>query len=68
MSTTMMDRVHTASAFVTGLTIRQPTKREKFMHLLKTKKFRIPALLVSIGTIGAMARNRLGSVNGTSTQ
>jgi hypothetical protein len=58
----MMDRVHTASAFVTGLTIRQPTKREKFMSFLKTKKFRIPALLVSIGAIGTgIARTKMDS-------
>jgi hypothetical protein len=57
----MMDRVHTASAFVSGLTHRNPTKREKFMNMLKTKKFRIPAILVGIGTIGTVARSRMSS-------
>jgi hypothetical protein len=68
MSTAMMDRVHTASAFVSGLTHRNPTKREKFMNMLKTKKFQIPAILVGVGTIGAMARNRMNEGVSTSSK
>jgi hypothetical protein len=70
MSNTAIDRpksaISTMGSFVTGALSRTPTRREKWAR--RSRKARIPALILGIGTIGALAFGRMKKYKGISAK